>query len=291
MKRIYPGILAVILLAWMVAPGLAAPYHFTTLMYPGSSMTGSYGINDLRQIVGEYFVPNDFFPKGFIYLNGKYTPFNIPDATGTTLNGCNNAGYLVGSYSIASGTKYPFIYSSAGELTTIMLTGANWGEARSINQNGVVVGDCMVGGVHHGFKYENETPTFIDYPEAAETRTFGINDAGTIVGMFRGQSDVWEGFVLENGQSHILAVPGAVETRPNSINNSGVIVGSYSLEIDISHGFIYAYEKFTTIDPPGTISPSIDKINNYNQIVGDSYTNHGFLGVPISLSWLSLLVE
>ena len=77
MKRLYPGILAVILLAWMVAPGLAAPYHFTTLMYPGSSMTGSYGINDLGQIVGEYFVSGDLNPKGFTYVNGKYTPFNI----------------------------------------------------------------------------------------------------------------------------------------------------------------------------------------------------------------------
>ena len=69
-----------------------------------------------------------------------------------------------------------------------------------------------------------------------ETRTFGVNDAGTIVGMFRGQSDVWQGFVLKNGQSQILAVPGALETRPNSINNYGVIVGSYSFEIDIPMG-------------------------------------------------------
>ena len=290
MKRLYPGILAVILLAWMVAPGLAAPYRFTTLMYPGSSMTGSYGINDLRQVVGEYFVSGDLNPKGFTYINGKYTPFNIPDATGTTLNGCNNAGDLVGSYSTAY-VKYPLLYSSAGKLTTIMLTGANWGEARSINQNGVVVGDCTIGGLYHGFKYENGTPSLIDYTGALETRTFGINDAGAIVGIFRDQSDVWRGFILEHGQTQILAVPGAVETRPNSINNSGVIVGSYSLEIDISHGFIYAYEKFTTIDPPGTISPSIDKINNYNQIVGDSYINQGFLGVPISLAGLSLLLD
>jgi uncharacterized membrane protein len=289
MKRLYPGILAIMLLACMVAPGLAAPYRFTTLMYPESIMTGAYGINDLGQIVGEYFVPGDFYPKGFTYTNGAYTPFNIPDATGTTLNGCNNAGDLVGSYSTAD-AKYPFLYSSTGKLTTIMLTGANWGEARSINQNGVIVGDCTVSGIYHGFKYENGTPSFINYPEALETRTFGINDAGAIVGEFKDLSDVWRGFILENGQTKIIAVPDAVETRPNGINNSGVIVGEYSYDNDIDHGFILVNGTFTTIDSPGAMSTSIDRVNNYNQIVG-WYDNNGYLGLPISLAWLNLLMD
>ena len=74
-----------------------------------------------------------------------------------------------------------------------------------------------MGGVHHGFKYENGTPSLIDYSGAAETRTFGINNAGAIVGEFRGQSNVWRGFVLENGQPQIFAVQDALETRPNGM--------------------------------------------------------------------------
>lgn len=290
MKRVYRSILTAMALAMLVASAVpAAAYNFSTLIYPGAISSGAYGINDSGQIVGEYFVLNDLNPKGFIYANGQFTPFNVEDATGTTLNGINNAGDLVGSYSTTAGVKYPFL-SSGGKLTPIILSGANWGEARSINKNGVIVGDCIVDGVHHGFKYENGTPAFLDYSGAVETRIFGINDAGTMVGEFKDHSNVWRGFIQQNGQYQPLEVQGAVETRPNSINNSGQIVGFYSYDNDISHGFIYTHGTFTTLDFPGASTTEGSRINNYGLIVG-WYDNNGFQARPVSVSTLGLLLD
>ncbi len=73
-------------------------------------MTGSYGMNDLGQVVGEYFVSGDIYPKGFIYTfaesHGTYTPFTVKDAISTTLNDINDAGDLVGAYRGTTG-KFP----------------------------------------------------------------------------------------------------------------------------------------------------------------------------------------
>ena len=71
MKRLYPGILAVMLLAWMAG---AAPGGALSILPPSpiprSSMTGSYGINDLGEIVGEDFVPGDLYPQR-VYLRKR----------------------------------------------------------------------------------------------------------------------------------------------------------------------------------------------------------------------------
>lgn len=178
---------------------------------------------------------------------------------------------------------------SGGELTPINPPGATKAEARSINKNRVIVGDCLVEGKHKGFKYDGIV-TFIIYPGAEETRTFGINDGGTIVGKFRNtDSTVWVGFILKNGQYQPIQFPNALDTRPNGINNSELIVGYYSYDNNISHGFIYRGGQFTTVDFPGAEITEIVHVNNYGKIVG-WYDDYGFLASPPSTPPLSLLL-
>jgi hypothetical protein len=103
--------LAAILVLALPNNVIGRSYNFSSLSYPGATMTGSYGLNDLGKVVGEYFVSGDIYPKGFIYTpteyHGTYTPFTVTDAISTTLNDINNAGDLVGAYRGTTG-KFPY---------------------------------------------------------------------------------------------------------------------------------------------------------------------------------------
>jgi uncharacterized membrane protein len=78
--------------------------HFTILAFPGADGTLAFGINDLGQVVGQYFGfgfgagLNRF--HGFVWKNGVYTTLDAPDSEhlATSLLGINNAGQIIGAY-------------------------------------------------------------------------------------------------------------------------------------------------------------------------------------------------
>jgi hypothetical protein len=293
MKRINSSLLAAILAVSLSSPVMGAVYNFSPLTYPGARFTGSYGLNDSGHAVGEYFVPDDLYPKGFIYepgeYHGTYTAFNIEGAISTTLNDINNAGDLVGSYG-GPEIKFPFLYSG-GQLTPIIPPGATKGEARSINNSGVIVGDCEFGGQYRGWQYVSGTLTFIDHPgDGVQTRVLGINDQGTMVGQIIDQGSIKHGFILKSGNFETLDFPGALATRANSINNSEQVAGFYSFDNIVTHGFVYANGFFSTVDVPGESINEISRINRYGQIVGYNEVN-GFLGFPANVPPFMLLLE
>jgi len=71
MKKVAVSIVAAMPVSLLASPVGSASYNFTPLTYPGATITGAYGNNDLGQVVGEYFVPGDPYPKGFIYEAGN----------------------------------------------------------------------------------------------------------------------------------------------------------------------------------------------------------------------------
>ena len=292
MKRIYCYLMAAILVIALPNNVRGRTYNFSSLSYPGAGMTGSYGMNDLGQVVGEYFVSGDIYPKGFIYTSaeshGTYTPFTVKDAISTTLNDINNAGDLVGAYRGTTG-KFPFLYAG-GVLTDIVPPGATGGQARSINKYGVIVGDCQVGSKSRGFKYVNRDITFVDHPDGAATHVNGINDQGTMVGQFFDQDGVGHGFILKNGIFTTIDFPGATETRANGINNSEQVVGYYSLGDGVTHGFVSAPGLFTKVDRGGGGITEISDINRFGKIVGYSEFD-GFLALPVIVPPLQLLLD
>lgn len=78
---------------------------------PGQS---TLDINDGAQVVGAD--PNS--SGGFLYLNGVFTPINVPGSTGTVPTGINNAGQIVGSYWDVQGKMHGFL-DTDGVFTTI----------------------------------------------------------------------------------------------------------------------------------------------------------------------------
>jgi hypothetical protein len=56
-------------------------YSFTTIDFPGASLTLAYGINDADQIVGQYV--DESGGHGFLYNNGSFVTIDYPGASST----------------------------------------------------------------------------------------------------------------------------------------------------------------------------------------------------------------
>jgi chitinase len=147
--------------------------------------------------------------------------------------------------------------------------------AVAINNHGQIVGvsqiNVAIGGLNHGFLYDNGVFTLFDVPGAKTTSPLAINDQGQIVGYYVNQSGA-HGFLYENDVFIPLDVPGATGTYATAINNRGQIVGFYDDSQSRGRGFLYDDGAFTTIDPPDasfTDAPSFGyAINDRGQNAG-----------------------
>lgn len=83
--------------------------------------TQAYGINDLGQIVGVYFVSTNpgEVAHGFVYSGGVFTTIDDPNAgsgagRGTYATGINDSGQITGYYYDSAGVSHGFVTTSQG---------------------------------------------------------------------------------------------------------------------------------------------------------------------------------
>jgi uncharacterized membrane protein len=84
---------------------------YRTLNVPNSlNYTEAFGINDSGTVVGWYLGCTPTCTEhGFVLMKGKYLSFDYPGATQTYANGINNAGQIVGSYTLDGQTFHGFV--------------------------------------------------------------------------------------------------------------------------------------------------------------------------------------
>lgn len=86
--------------------------RFTTLAFPGASMTQAFGVNDSDEVVGAYTTGsgNTAVTHGFTWTQRHgFTTVDIGGgATATTINGVNGEGDLVGFFTDAKGNTDGF---------------------------------------------------------------------------------------------------------------------------------------------------------------------------------------
>ena len=74
----------------------------------------------------------------------------------------------------------------------------------------------------HGYELSNGKYTTIDYPGAATTEVNGINDSGTILGLYTTTAaGPVHGWIWQNGTFTAIDYPGATDTVPLAISNTG----------------------------------------------------------------------
>jgi probable HAF family extracellular repeat protein len=181
----------------------------------------------------------------------------------TLVMGINNAGAIVGQCRFQG-----FLFAN-GVYT--MLRGMSI--ANGINNLGQIVGQNGAAGV----LYSNGTYTAINFPGAETTAAFGINDHGTIVGIYQvsdGHGGFSQhGFVYSNGTYTTFDYPGSPSTYLGGINNSGQIVGLFcDAGCQVGHGFLVTGSTYTQIDYPGALGSGAYGINNNGIVVG-GYNN------------------
>jgi uncharacterized membrane protein len=147
------------------------------------------GINNSGQIVGIYDDAKGL--HSFLSKKGQYTRLDVPGALSTSAEALNEAGDVVGSYSIAG---------PHGQT------------------------------LQRGFLYSKGKFTLIDFPGGNNTIATVIDNAGTIAGTYDDPKIAppfnTKAFVLQHGTYTQLVLPGAAESVAAMAPN-GAIAGSY----------------------------------------------------------------
>jgi uncharacterized membrane protein len=98
-----------------------------------------FGINDRRQIVGEY-VDAGNVPHGFLLdKHGRYIRLDFPGARSSQPLDINDRGQVAGEYQDAAGTFHGYVWES-GRFRTIDLPGQPSTTATGINNRGQLTG-------------------------------------------------------------------------------------------------------------------------------------------------------
>ncbi len=291
MKRFFP--LAFVLLAAVTSA--YAQFTFTSIDFPGGTLTTARGINNHGEIVGAYrIVP----PRhALLVKDGQYIPLAPDTVLGTNFSEAfksNDRDDVVGDFIGDDGFTHGFLLSQ-GVITTLDFPGANDTLAFGINESGTVVGywDLLDSNGNllaiHGFKWKNGAFTQVDFPGAVDTAVYGINARGDIVGGWDPgiTSPNEHGFVCPKKKpcfSFDVPVPGAPITQPDDINAHGQIAGAYADVNGILHAFFIDGASFTSLDFPGAVNTLAWGINSAGQIVGRydvaDGSVHGFLAQP-----------
>jgi len=261
--------LGIVLVALMLLfkPGLAlAQYTFTVLDvdFPSSKDVlfgcAATGINDTGSIIGGCNDANqsDAF-RGFLFDGRKFTEVYFPT--------------IKGSAAATAQTIYQYAPYVHRQLPLLMPT-TDAVIPQDVNIRGQLTGwfSNSPSGLQ-GFVKVNGIISNVAVPGADLTEATGINDAGHVVGDYRGADGVFHGFLFANGAFTTFGT----DLGAHDINNAEQIVGCYAL---CSHGFLYDGSTFTSIDVPGAVVTQATGINDFGQIVGTYYdgtTLHGFV--------------
>lgn len=114
----------------------------------------------------------------------SYTRIRFPGAAETWATNINARGDVVGNYFTADGVRHGFLLRK-GVYTTVEIPEVTSGlGARGINARGDIVGTFEdTEGNSHGFLLSDGQFTRIDRPGWSSTSSFGINNAGDVVGI------------------------------------------------------------------------------------------------------------
>ena len=119
--------------------------------------------------------------------------------------------------------------------------------------------------------------------------TYGINNAGDVVGYYQNESDGYDGYLrTADGNETIIDYPGfAGATQAYGINDKGQVVGTAGAQV-----FLYdiASQTFSDVDLQGLSNAGLVAINNAGAIVGTTTVNDTSYGYIAKSGHVTLLL-
>ena len=276
-----PTILTILLALAVQAqpPSIASRYDFKTIDFPGSIVSYPLGINDQREIAG-FYADTSFVIHGYRWKNGKFTTIDYPGAqqvpfAGTYAGGINNRGDIAGIYNDRQGFSHGFLLARPAGCDR----NDDDGEGDD-NERG--------GGCKPAF-------TTIDVPGATQTTgivfelgtglgtaAVGLNNAGSVVGLYATSGLFSNGFLRSHGAFTPIDHPQAAHlpglgTKCFAINDRGAMACDYITQANaqappITHGFLQDGAGRAGIEVPGSaqgfFGTQISGVNNARTVVG-----------------------
>jgi len=273
------ALLAVLATATLFAQ--SQTYNFTTLDYPGATMTNPSAINRAGVVVGDYF-NNTSSPHGFAYYNGSFVAIDFPGATFTSANGINSKGVIVGHFSGQAGT-HGFVLEDS-EFTQVDVPGSTYTAVDGINDAGVLGGIYLDSSskIHSFLRFGRDQYRTVTFPGSDYTAVNALNNRLELTGQM--SPPFVSAFLFSHQQWVNFYFPGAFTTTGRGINNRTQVVGVFDPQDPTGpqHGFLRnADGTFQQIDFPNSSGSSASGINDAGVIVGgynDSAGNsHGYI--------------
>jgi uncharacterized membrane protein len=272
--------------ALVLAPNCVAQLaNYTTIDYPGATVTSAFGINDSGDIVGSY-KDTLGIEHGFRLSKGVFTPIDYPGAKITAAKSINSQGDVAGYYSYDGSIQHGFV-QTGGVFSTVDVTDATMTGPFGINPRGEVVGHTQFAGTKMvGFLLRRGQYTTLDYPaENGMSCAFAISANGTIAGHYSDRATgKISGWFMRGGEFTSFDVPGARHTMNDTggINAAGDIVGPYVAGDGSAGGFVRTKDGvFLSITIPGSTKTTVRGINDRDQIVGvyvdSGKVQHGYV--------------
>ena len=275
---------AVAALAVMTAAQTPA-FSYTTVDFPGATLTSVFGINAGGEVVGIYRDAKRE-THGFVRRGEMFVSIDFPGALATVARGISPSGDIVGSYRFAGepeGNAHGYVFNRQGGFSKIDAPGHISTVAVRLLANGTIVG-CF----HdtepmqmHGMRFAGNKVSGFD--RGASMHTGATPDGKKIVGFYTDMGDVKRdrAYLLEGATFTPFDVPGSSASSAQDINPSGAIVGTYRDPAGKTHGFIREGSQFTTIDVPAATTTNAQGINPGGTVVGSfgdaSGATHGFV--------------
>lgn len=145
----------------------------------------------------------------------QFHAFDVPAelGDGTTAQGINNRGVIVGNFVRVDGSFDGFLFKN-GRFTDVAVPGASpdlAGPLGGINDLGMAVGGFIdaATGIGHAFVLTPRGEFRVQpdpAPDAVVTEALGINNQGTIVGFYFDPNDNQHGFILRRGSPNLTTI-------------------------------------------------------------------------------------
>jgi probable HAF family extracellular repeat protein len=288
MKSQYNLVAAVVLLM-TVAANAQIRYKLIGLGTLGGLGSYAYCINDEGQVVGYALIPSG---KGHAVLfdttgGGANVDLGAPSGKPSAAYCINNLGQIVGHASANTIQATLFDPTGGGDnLYLGSLFPSDWSAARSINNEGQIVGSGHLPGTH-----ETIHAALFDPSGAGDNIDLGtlggsqsgaqcINDLGQIVGHARTSANRTHATLFDptGGRNNrdLGTLPGGEYSLASSINNIGQVVGRAYTTPEVWHATLFnSSGNGNNLDLgilPGTVNSQAHCINDLGQIVGLAQT-------------------
>ncbi|KAB1071204.1 Ig-like domain-containing protein [Methylobacterium planeticum] len=160
----------------------------------GVLTTSAVDISSNGVVVGNYVskLDGETHERSFTYKDGAYKIFKIDGAADIHSTGINSFGQTVGVATIA-GKEHAFVRDDSGAVRLIDTISDSINATKitpqGINDLGQVAGYYVgADGKDHGFIYFGGSAKSIEFPNAYETRIYGIDNAGDVAGSYHDSS-------------------------------------------------------------------------------------------------------